>query len=106
MAGIINSNFYVDMENIKKLEKTFNDEVDNLAELFLSLEGEVGNIEGEEAWVGKSYDKFKEKYEEWKMEYLQSLTELLQLKQYLEEVLALTEELIVQRDQLPNYLEV
>jgi uncharacterized protein YukE len=106
MAEIKNSNFYVEMENIKELSNTFNDEIEKLTELFLDLEKEISNIESNEGWVGKSYDSFKGKFEEWKLDYLQRLAEILQLKQYLEEIAALTEGLIEERDQLPNYLEV
>lgn len=106
MSGIGNSNFYVDLDAITTLIDSFNCEIEKLTELFLQVENEIKSLEYNEAWTGSSYEAFKTEYEKWNIEYLQRLTQLLQLKQYLEEVKAITEELINQRNALPNYLEV
>ncbi|MBQ6819775.1 MAG: hypothetical protein IJO26_00585 [Clostridium sp.] len=106
MAGIKNSNFYVDLDVITSLINSFNSEIEKLTEVFLQVENEMKGLEYSDSWSGSSYESFRSKYEEWNLEYLQRLTEILQLKQYLEEVKAVTEELINQRNTLPNYLEV
>ena len=63
-------------------------------------------IESNELWKGESFDTFKEKFDEWKMKYLKNLSEVVQLKEFIEELKATSELLIEQRDNLKNSLEV
>ena len=106
MAGIGNSNFYVDLDVITTLRDSFDKEIEKLTELFFQVDKEIKSLGTNNAWTGSSYDAFKREYKKWNLEYLQRLTQLLQLKQYLEEVRAITEELIKQRNALPSYLGV
>ena len=106
MAGISNSNFYIDNGTLDTLKDNYNTSIKSLTELYFDLEQEVNNIEGNEFWKGESFNKFKENFDDWKMEYLENLTELVQLKEFVEEVKATSEKLIEQRDSLKTSLEV
>lgn len=106
MAGINGSNFYVDIDVISKLKESFDKEIESLTELFFKVDEEIKGLEGNDSWSGNSYDAFKVEYDKWHIEYLQRLTQILQLKQYLEDVKATAELLIDERDALPSYLEV
>lgn len=48
----------------------------------------------------------KKNFDDWKMEYLKKLSELVQLKEFIEEVKSTSEMLIEQRDSLKSSLEV
>ena len=86
-----NDNLYINLDTIEMLKDSFNKEIENLTELFLELINEVKIIETSDMWSGKSYDSFKTEFETWKLDYLEGITKLLQLKQYLEEVKAVGE---------------
>ncbi len=81
-----NDNLYINLDTIEMLKDSFNKEIENLTELFLELINEVKIIETSDMWSGKSYDSFKTEFETWKLDYLEGITKLLQLKQYLEEL--------------------
>ena len=80
-----NDNLYINLDTIEMLKDSFNKEIENLTELFLELINEVKIIETSDMWSGKSYDSFKTEFETWKLDYLEGITKLLQLKQYLEQ---------------------
>ena len=101
-----NDNLYINLDTIEMLKDSFNKEIENLTELFLELMNEVKIIETSDMWSGKSYDSFKTEFETWKLDYLEGITKLLQLKQYLEEVKAVGESLISERNSLTTFLEV
>ncbi|MCY6958015.1 WXG100 family type VII secretion target [Clostridium brassicae] len=106
MAGISNSNFYIDNTSLDTLKKSYNKSIQNLTQLYFDFESEVNNIESKELWKGESFDKFKKNFDDWKMEYLKKLSELVQLKEFIEEVKSTSEMLIEQRDSLKFSLEV
>ena len=101
-----NDNLYINLDTIEMLKDSFNKEIENLTELFLELINEVKIIETSDMWSGKIYDSFKTEFETWKLDYLEGITKLLQLKQYLEEVKAVGESLISERNSLTTFLEV
>lgn len=106
MAGISNSNFYIDNTSLDTLKGSYNTSIQSLTQLYFDFESEVNNIESQELWKGESFDKFKKDFDEWKMEYLKKLSELVQLKEFIEEVKSTSEMLIEQRDSLKSSLEV
>jgi len=54
MAGISNSNFYIDNGTLDTLKDNYNTSIKSLTELYFDLEQEVNNIEGNEFWKGES----------------------------------------------------
>ena len=88
-----NDNLYINLDTIEMLKDSFNKEIENLTELFLELINEVKIIETSDMWSGKSYDSFKTEFETWKLDYL-------------EEVKAVGESLISERNSLTTFLEV
>lgn len=106
MGGIENSNYYVDIDAINELQTKYNTAIDTLTELYFNLEKEIINIEDQEQWQGESFKEFKEVFDKWKLTHVKRLTELVQLKDFLEEVVAVTEVLVSERDNLTNYLGV
>ncbi|MGL5150372.1 MAG: hypothetical protein ACRC7N_07360 [Clostridium sp.] len=101
-----NINFYINTESINTLKSSLSDEIEKLTQTYLDLEKRINEIEGNNVWSGKSYDSFKEKFEEWKLEYLQNIVEITMIKQFTEDIVSLGEELIEQRDALYKSLEV
>ena len=77
-----------------------------LAELCDISHTEINNIESEKLWEGKSFDKFKENFDEWKLEYLEQLAKMIQLKDFTQSVIDVAEDLIEVRGNLKNSLEV
>lgn len=104
--SISNSNFYVDVQSINDLQTKYNESIKVLTDLYFNFENQANEIESQELWQGNSYEKFKEIFDKWKIDYLQRLTEIIQLKDLLEEVIAVTEILIAERNGLPSSLEV
>ena len=106
MAGIRNSNLYIDNISLDELKGKYDTSIKSFTDLYLEFENQVNNIESNELWKGESFDTFKEKFDEWKMKYLKNLSEVVQLKEFIEELKATSELLIEQRDNLKNSLEV
>lgn len=106
MVGILSSNFYIDNSSLDSLKDSYNTSIKSLTDLYFDFENEVNNLESNELWKGESFDKFKENFDSWKMEYLKSLSEVVELKEFIEEVKATSEALINQRDNLKTSLEV
>lgn len=106
MAGINNANFYIDVTSMTGLKEKYDDTIKKLTELYFNFETEVNNIESEKLWEGKSFDKFKETFDEWKLQYLEELAKLIQLKDFIQNVIDVAESLIEVRGNLKNSLEV
>lgn len=106
MGGIKNSNYYVDINEMNELKEKYNTTIDTLTQLYFNLETQINNIENQEEWQGKSFENFKEIFDEWKLTHVKRITELVQLKDFLEEVISVTEVLVSERDSLSNLLEV
>lgn len=106
MAGINNSNFYIDVTSMTGLKEKYDETIKELTELYFDFETEVNNIESQKLWEGKSFDKFKENFDEWKVKYLEELAKLIQLKDFVQNVIDVADELIEIRGNLKNSLEV
>lgn len=106
MAGISSSNFYIDNSSLASLKDGYETSIKSFTDLYFDFEKEVDNLESNELWKGESFDAFKKNFDDWKMDYLKNLSELVQLKEFIEEVKATSEMLIEQRDNLKNSLEV
>lgn len=106
MAGINNSNFYIDVTSMTDLKNKYDETIKSLTELYFNFETEINNIESEKLWEGKSFDKFKENFDEWKLEYLEQLAKMIQLKDFTQSVIDVAEDLIEVRGNLKNSLEV
>lgn len=105
MAGISNSNFYIDNTSIDTLREKYKTSIKNLTDSYFDFEAEINNIESQELWKGESFNKFKEEFDDWKMKYLKELSELVQIKQFLDDVVATSEMLIEERESLTASLE-
>lgn len=106
MALISNINLYIDKESIGELINSYNTSIKTLTDLYMNFENEVNELGDNESWTGESFDKFKEEFSDWKMKYLKSLSELAELKEFLEQVKSTCELLIGQRNDLKKPLGV
>ena len=106
MAGIGNANFYIDVTSMTGLKDKYDETIKGLTELYFNFESEIKNIESEKLWEGKSFDKFKESFDEWKLEYLENLAKVIQLKDFSQNVIDVANDLIDIRGKLKDPLEV
>lgn len=106
MAGIGNANFYIDVTSMTGLKEKYDETIKGLTELYFNFENEIKNIESEKLWEGESFDKFKETFDEWKLEYLGNLAKVIQLKDFSQNVIDVANDLIDIRGKLKDPLEV
>lgn len=105
MSISLNINLYIDNGSLDKLITSYDGAIKTLTDLYLKYEKMVNGMESNEHWKGNSFDEFKKKFEEWKLEYLKKVAELTQLKDFLGSVKATSETLIQARDNLKLPLE-
>ena len=106
MGATWSDNIYIDLDSLKELQDKYNNAIKRFTDLYFDFEAEIKKIEEENAWQGKSYEEFKEKFNQWKISYLQKLSEIVQLKDFIEDVSTVGELFIEQRDKLKDSLNV
>lgn len=95
-----NYNLYIKKSRLKVLKNRYSDSIQILNDLYFELEETIKNIESQNIWEGESYDKFIEKFDTWKLDYLKSINRLIILKNFIEDVIAAADILITERDGL------
>lgn len=95
-----NYNLYIKKSELGALKNKYSDSIENLNKLYFDLENTIKDIEKQDIWKGESYDKFIEKFDRWKLDYLKSINRLITLKKFIEDVISTADTLIIERDSL------
>lgn len=98
-------NFYINVKDMTELGKKYDDAINKLNDLYSDYLYQIELLSSERYWTGKSQEAFKESFEFCKLNYVRSLAKVIQLRDFISQIIQVGNGLIESRDNLKNNLE-
>lgn len=96
----MNYNFYVKKSELQAMKEVYSTSIEKLNKLYFEFEEVVLSIKDNNLWEGASFDSFVETFDKWKLKYLKSISRLITLKNFVEDLIVAMDTMVEERDSL------